>query len=107
MRTVRYSRGGAESYGFVVRGEVVDRVTLGMSAPTVQALIADGEMPAADALESADRIPWSAVELLPPLAPGKILCAGVNFPTHRAEMVTSCASPPSPTSSTTRASSPW
>ena len=25
------------------------------------------------------------VELLPPVEPGKILCAGVNFPTHREE----------------------
>lgn len=86
MRIVSYLSGGTPSYGVLQGDRVVDRRTLGLSAPTVRDLIAEGGLPSESAVAAAsETIALSDVELLPPLVPGKILCAGVNFPTHREE----------------------
>lgn len=87
MRIVSYLQGGAPSYGFLVSdSRIVDRVTLGLTASSVRELIAQGSLPDAAALAAATPTASLAdVTLLPPVEPGKILCAGVNFPTHREE----------------------
>ena len=86
MRIISYTAAGSPSYGFVVGDHVVDRTALGLQAPTVRDLIASGELPAEEAVAAAAPTASLAdVTLLPPVVPGKILCAGVNFPTHREE----------------------
>lgn len=86
MRIVSYVQDGTPSYGFVVGDQVVDRTALGLEAATVRDLIASGSLPSQDALDAAaPTAALSDVVLLPPVVPGKILCAGVNFPTHREE----------------------
>ena len=86
MRIVSYQGSGAESYGFVVGDQVVDRSALRLEAATVRELIASGTLPTEEQLSAVT--PSAALadlDLLRPLVPGKILCAGVNFPTHREE----------------------
>ena len=87
MRIVSYVLSGTPSYGFVVGDGVVDRSAVpGVAAVTVRDLIAGGVLP--DEAVLAGLTPTAALadlDLLPPVVPGKVLCAGVNFPTHRAE----------------------
>ena len=86
MRIVSYIHNGSPSYGFVVGDQVVDRTALGIEAATVRDLIASGELPTEGAIAATEStVPFADVTLLPPVVPGKILCAGVNFPTHREE----------------------
>ena len=86
MRIASYVHAGSPSFGFVVGDEIVDRSALpGVTAQDVRELIAGGAPPSEADLVSAQRIALADVTLLPPVQPGKILCAGVNFPTHREE----------------------
>ena len=86
MRIISYTANGASSYGFAIGDHVVDRTALGLEAPTVRDLVASGELPTEEAIAAATPTASLAdVVLLPPVVPGKILCAGVNFPTHREE----------------------
>lgn len=97
VRIVSYLNAGSPSWGFVVGDSVVDRTSVpGVTAATVRELIEAGALPDEAAVAAA--APTAAladVELLPPVEPGKILCAGVNFPTHREG--TGPAPPRSPT----------
>lgn len=88
MKIVRYGREGQASYGFVVDGQVIDASAIGGgTAPTVRDLIASGALPDAAAITASGAgVPLDSLELLPPVEPEKILCAGVNFPTHREEV---------------------
>ena len=84
MRIVSYLVSGSPSYGFVVDGGVIDRHAVpGLSAPSVRELIASGSLPAIDGI--APTYSREQITMLPPVEAGKILCAGVNFPTHREE----------------------
>lgn len=88
MRIVSYRTNGASSYGFLVGDSgIVDHTAVpGVTAATVRDLIAGGDLPGDASIEAiAPTHRLSDVELLPPVEAGKILCAGVNFPTHRAE----------------------
>lgn len=86
MKIVRYSREGQASYGFVVDGHVIDSSAIdGITAPTVRDLIASNALPDAAAV-AGPGVPIESLDLLPPVEPEKILCAGVNFPTHREEV---------------------
>ena len=87
MRIVSYTSSGTPSWGFVVGDQVVDHASVpGVIAASVRDLIASGVLPDEAAVAAA--APTAAladVELLPPVEAGKVLCAGVNFPTHREE----------------------
>lgn len=88
MRIVSYRRNGVPSFGFLVGDDgIVDRADVpGVTASTVRELVAGGVLPAAAVVAAtAPTTTLADVELLPPLEAGKILCAGVNFPTHREE----------------------
>lgn len=102
MRIASYEYQGTSSYGFVVGDAdnpdgltVVDHADLGLAAPDVASLIASGELPDPGALTGG--VPLSAVTLLPPVTAGKILCAGVNFTDHRAEVGSAAERPAYPT----------
>lgn len=89
MKYVSYTRCGVPGFGAVVEGGLVDLT--GRLAPGVTALktlLAADLMPAA-ADYAGGRAPdlgWSDVTLLPVIPdPGKILCVGLNYETHRAE----------------------
>ena len=70
MRLARFSIDGNSHYG-VVDGEIVERL-------------------AKSFLEGIERtgqtFPLAAVQLLPPVEPSKIICIGLNFQEHAAEM---------------------
>jgi 2-keto-4-pentenoate hydratase/2-oxohepta-3-ene-1,7-dioic acid hydratase in catechol pathway len=88
VRIVSYRQSGTPSYGFLVGDDgIVDRGAVpGLTAPSVRELIASGSLPDASVVEAiAPTTTLAHVELLPPVEAGKILCAGVNFPTHREE----------------------
>ncbi len=90
MRIVSYVRPGTSdsaSWGFVVGDGIVDHTSVaGAEAATVRDLIAGGVLPDEAAVEAAaPTVALADVELLPPVEAGKVLCAGVNFPTHREE----------------------
>ena len=95
MRIARFTRAGVESWGLVTDLGIVDHGELTTSAPTVRALIASGERP--EAVAGASVIPLADVELLPPVELDKVVCAGVNFHTHRAEARLDTDRPPYPT----------
>jgi 2-keto-4-pentenoate hydratase/2-oxohepta-3-ene-1,7-dioic acid hydratase in catechol pathway len=98
VKIARYERDGRPAYGFVVDGNIVDAGAVdGVSASTVRDLIAAGTLPDRAAVTAAGPgVPMDSVTLLPPVEPGKILCAGVNFPTHREEASMSTARPDYP-----------
>jgi 2-keto-4-pentenoate hydratase/2-oxohepta-3-ene-1,7-dioic acid hydratase in catechol pathway len=97
MRIARYVHQGEESFGFVIGDGIVDRSQVsGLTAATVRELIA-GPLPAADAIEAGTPTPLSEVTLLPPVELHKVICAGVNFATHRAEAHMAVERPDHPT----------
>lgn len=87
MKIVRYEREGQAAYGFAVGEQVIESSAVsGVTAPTVRELIASGSLPdAATVAASGPGVPLDSVTLLPPVEAEKVLCAGVNFPTHREE----------------------
>ena len=99
MKIVSYAHDGRVSYGFVVGDRVVDhRDVPGVTAGSVRELIAGGTLPDPAALAAAPATAGlDEVTLLPPVEPAKLLCAGVNFPTHREEVKLSAARPAHPT----------
>lgn len=97
MRIARYVHQGEESFGFVTGDGIVDRSRVpGLTATTVRELIVGG-LPAADAIGTAASVRLSEVTLLPPVELGKVICAGVNFATHRAEAHMAAERPDYPT----------
>lgn len=99
MKIVSYDRDGRVSYGFVVNDRIIDHADVpGVTAGSVRELIAGGVLPEPGALAgAAAAIGLDEVTLLPPVRPEKLLCAGVNFPTHREEVSLSAARPEHPT----------
>ncbi len=70
MRLARFSVDGTSHYG-VVDGEKVERLAKSFL----------------DGIEkTGETFPLSAVKLLPPVEPSKIICIGLNFQEHAAEM---------------------
>lgn len=96
MKIARVSLKGKQTFGFLVDGGFVDRRTVGVEAESIQDLIASG-LPDASRIADADVVPLDQVELLAPLERGKVICAGVNFQTHRDEAALSTDRPPFPT----------
>ena len=85
MQIARYTHRDKDSFGFVFGDGIVDHADVpGLTATSVRELIA-GALPATDAIAQAATIPLSDVTLLPPVELGKVVCAGVNFATHRVE----------------------
>jgi len=95
LRIARFTRAGVESWGLLTSRGIVDHDELTTDAPTVRALIASGERP--EPVASATVIPLADVDLLPPVELDKVVCAGVNFHTHRAEARLDTDRPPYPT----------
>lgn len=97
MRIASYRHAGKESYGFVVGDRIIDRSQVpGVTAASVRELLVAG-LPAASVLDGIEpSLNVSDVELLIPVEPSKILCAGVNFPTHRTETGQSTEKPATP-----------
>ena len=95
MRIARFDRAGDVSWGLVTEAGIVDRRELGIAEETVRAFIASGRSIATPA--EAPAIALEDVALLPPVELGKVVCAGVNFGTHRAEASIATERPPFPT----------
>lgn len=99
MKIARYEHEGQAGYGFVVDGRIIDSSAVpGVTAPTVSELIASGTLPDPAAVTAGGQgVPADGVALLPPVEAEKIVCAGVNFPTHREEASLSTSRPDYPT----------
>lgn len=86
MKIATYEYAGEVSYGFVGDDSIVDFRELGLSPTNVVEFIESAETISESTIRFVDtRIPLDEVSLLPPCSPRKIVCAGVNFRTHREE----------------------
>ena len=88
MKLVTFEAGGVTSYGIWRDNGIVDLGRrLGHRLPTLAALIAAGEVPAAaEHAKAAPDHAHDAVRLLKPLHTfGKCFCVGVNYPDRNAE----------------------
>jgi len=86
MRIATYEYAGDVSFGIVDGDSVIDRRQLGIGFKTAVEFIASGAQLVQPIEQfNGERIPLTNVTFLPPITPRKILCAGVNFPTHRQE----------------------
>ncbi len=88
MKFVTFMRSGNESFGVVDGDDVLDiGGVLGGKYADLRSLIANETQDlVASAVEGADRHSLSGVKLLPPIPnPGKIICVGLNYESHRKE----------------------
>ena len=85
MKFISFQHGGRASFGLVVRDRVADLGGREAGIGTLKAAIAAGRLEAlAEGAEAG--LALSEVELLPVIPdPGKILCVGHNYETHRQE----------------------
>ncbi len=94
MRIARFSRAGNVAYGLV-------------EGDTLKPIIGD---PFSGITESGESFPLSSVELLAPVTPTKIVCIGMNYSAHAAEISQDVPDEPlmffKPTSSITAAGQP-
>jgi len=95
MKIARFTNDGVESYGFVTAAGIVDRRDAGVDEATVREFIASGRVPEVPA--EAPAIAVEDVTLLPPVELSKVVCAGVNFATHRVEGKLAADRPEHPT----------
>lgn len=87
MRLARYEAEGHRSFGFITGDSVVDATTVpGVTATTVREFIADHPAGGPIDVTKGAPTPLSQVTLLPPVELDKVVCAGVNYPTHREEI---------------------
>lgn len=98
MRVVRFRHEGHESMGFVRGDSVIPAPPARGQAPrSVAELMTEG-LPTQAQLAAAPRtVPLQEIEFLIPSQSAKVLCAGVNFPTHRVETGRDAAKPATPT----------
>jgi 2-keto-4-pentenoate hydratase/2-oxohepta-3-ene-1,7-dioic acid hydratase in catechol pathway len=89
MKLASYRLDGEDRWGVVTPEGLVDAAAAGGGSPTLRGLLAgDGVAALVDAAVSAGSAvtPLDRVELLPVIPdPGKIVCAGVNYRSHREE----------------------
>ncbi len=88
MRLVTYRHSETESIGLVDGDEVVNiGQEVSGKCPDLKTLIAgDVHQIVAGARQKASRHPLGEVQLLPPITnPGKIICVGLNYESHRKE----------------------
>ena len=88
MRLVTYRHSETESIGLVDGDEVVNiGQEVSGKCPDLKTLIAgDVHQIVAGARQKASRHPLGEVQLLPPITnPGKIICVGLNYESHRQE----------------------
>jgi len=88
MRIVTYRGEGGDRAGVLVGNGIVDAwAALGGDGSTVRELLASGRVEELRrAGESAQSLPLSDVELLPPVPdPDKVVCIGLNYRSHAAE----------------------
>jgi 2-keto-4-pentenoate hydratase/2-oxohepta-3-ene-1,7-dioic acid hydratase in catechol pathway len=99
VKIARYELQGEARFGFVIDDHVIDAASVeGVSASSVRELIAGGALPDLGAVAAAGPgLALGEVQLLPPVEPGKIVCAGVNFHTHREEAGQATVRPDHPT----------
>ncbi|KPF80715.1 hypothetical protein IP70_25075 [alpha proteobacterium AAP38] len=81
MRLISFLHDGKSGFGALSGDRIADFST---QAPDLKSALAAGIL--ADLAGTAPTVPLSAVTLLPPIPnPGKILCVGHNYETHRQE----------------------
>ena len=88
MKIATFNRGSRQSWGVVLGGEIADvgATFVDRYAGVKAVLAADALGEVAAAVDAAPRIPAREIEWLPVLPdPGKILCIGLNYETHRQE----------------------
>jgi 2-keto-4-pentenoate hydratase/2-oxohepta-3-ene-1,7-dioic acid hydratase in catechol pathway len=89
MKLAAFSHAGVTSYGLAEGEDLYDSgAVLHDRYADLQALVVAGDFAAVQRSKaSAERLRIADLQLLPPIAtPGKILCIGHNYDTHRREM---------------------
>lgn len=98
MRVVRFRHEDHDSWGFIHGDSVVPAVQATDQAPRALADVIAGGIPTQTQLANDPRaVPLQEIDYLLPVDHAKILCAGVNFPTHRAETGRDAVKPTTPT----------
>lgn len=88
MKLISYRHAGVESFGRLVGDAVVDCSVLKPGYRSIRDVLERGALPLlrAETENLAPTLALSEVELLPVITdPGKILCAGLNYRSHRTE----------------------
>ncbi|MFC3228714.1 fumarylacetoacetate hydrolase family protein [Marinibaculum pumilum] len=89
MKLATFAIQDRTSYGIVTGGQVADcGAALAAALPDLKAVIAAGAFDrVAAAAADAPKLPLDGVTLLPPIGnPDKIVCVGLNYADHQAEM---------------------
>jgi 2,4-diketo-3-deoxy-L-fuconate hydrolase len=86
MKLVTFLAGSAPHLGAIVGDGVVDLTGAGVAATALDLINAGPTgLERAKAVLGGARRPISAVKLLAPLRPGKVLCCGINYKSHADE----------------------
>lgn len=86
MRWATYEFAGRVSYGIVTPDGIIDRAQRASVAPSLREAILAGQLQPVAVLPPPD-VALEEVRLLPPVPdPGKIICVGMNYRSHRDEM---------------------
>jgi 2-keto-4-pentenoate hydratase/2-oxohepta-3-ene-1,7-dioic acid hydratase in catechol pathway len=86
MKLVTFLAGSEPHLGAIVGTEVVDLTQAGVAATALELVIAGpAGLERAKAELGGAKQPLSAVKLLAPLRPGKVLCCGINYKSHADE----------------------
>ena len=100
MRLLSFHADGHDRYGAVRDNGVIDLgARLADKAPTLKALIANGDLARAEAIadSNAQDFALADIEFRPPIpTPGKIICIGVNYGDRNAEYRDDSAAPKYP-----------
>lgn len=90
MRIARFEHRGREGWGLVHREGVVEATSLGLPADFGDLLREEPEVLLRDARKRLDSarpgLPLREVRLLAPVRPSKIVCVGLNYTDHAAEI---------------------
>lgn len=98
MRIVSFALGDRSTYGFVQGARVVPRDSVSTDLPeSITALIASSLQMRPLDLAGCASIPIDELHLLAPLADCKVICAGVNYGSHRSEAAIDAERPEYPT----------
>ena len=87
MKFLSFEFQNQSRYGVLDGDQIIDLTSA--PAPTLRALLESGRLPmlAQAKARGGRRVPLSAIRFLPPItAPDKIICVGLNYRTHAAEV---------------------
>lgn len=98
MRLVSFALGGRRTYGFVQGTRVVPKDSVSTDLPeSITSLIASSVLVQPPDLAGCASLAIEELHLFAPLADSKVICAGVNYASHRSEAAIDAERPEFPT----------